>query len=208
MFSPVEIRNPASSSTSVRTSKGEAPGKESISVSKKGKKRVTFWSNGIEDVVGTLNARVSKPSAPDEQDAAVESDPNTRSKEADKKTDEATPDDGDDDMYATEDGEDVGEEDREDGTFETDLPLRKKRKQSRNVEEDSRGLSVQSPTTMPSISATPVAVAELIVAQGEHQPGAPPTDDDILMAIDPALEALHVSSNQPAPRASGSGSGI
>lgn len=185
MFSPVEIRNP-SSSTPGTTSKGEEP----ISSSKKGKKKANFWANGVEDVVGGLGAGVSKPSALDEQDG----DPGTRSKAAGKKKDDsATQDDENGDTFATEE-ENIGEEAGGDGTFETDPP-------PRNDEDESGNLSIPT-TTTPPVSTTPVTVTGLNTAQLH---GAP---SDTLMAIDPALGALRVPSKQPPSQAPGSGTDI
>lgn len=205
MFSPVEIRNPASSSTLGATSKGEVAGKESVSASKKGKKKVNSWATGIEDVVGSLGAGVPKPSALDEQDVAVESsDPSTQSKTADKEKDDVGQDDGIDDMYATEEEGGVGEETAGGGNLEGDLPLQAKQQLSQN---DERGSSDESTTMMPPISMTPAVVTGLNVAQGQHQHGAPLTGSDILMAIDPALEAL-VPRGEPSPIAPGSGTDV
>lgn len=186
VFSSVEIRNPASSSS---TSKGERSGKESIPPSKKGKKKVNFWANGIQDVAGSLGVGISKPSAPDEQDGAAESDPSTRSKTAGKgkEKEEAAQDDDDDGLYATGE-EGVGEEDGGDGTFDADLPPRKKRKSSGNGGGER---TFQSPATMmPPVPTTPAPVAG--VAQGQHKHGAPPPGSGIIMVIDSALEELHV----------------
>jgi hypothetical protein len=205
VFSPVEIRNPSSSPTSGRTSKGETPGKESTSASKKGKKKVNFWANGIEDVVGSLSAGVSKPSAVDEQNVVAESDPSPRSKAAGKKR-EATQDDENDDMYATEE-EDVGEEAKGDGTFDVDPPLQEKREPSRSNGEGSGNRSIQTTTSAIPLTLTPpAAVNEPNIAQGQFQHEVPPTGSgDIIMAIDPALEALHVPGNEPSPGSSGTG---
>ena len=191
VFSPVEIRNPASSKNG---SRGETAGKEpSVSSLRKGKKKAGFWAEGIEDVVG---AGVSKPpSALDERDGAVESDPGVRGKMAgEKEKGDAPQEDDDDDMYATEEEEGA---DRGEGTVETDLPPRKKRKPSRGDGEAGGNRSIQSPAaTMSAAGGTELGVA---------QDGVPSTGNGVLVVIDPALEALHVPSEQPPPREAGTG---
>lgn len=179
VFSPVEIRNPASGTAS----KGETPGKDS----KKGKKKI-YGANGIEDVVGSPGVGISKPSALDEQDIPIESDPSTRNKAAGKKKEDVPQED--DDMYATEE-EGVGEGVGGDGTFEADLSPRAKRDPARNDGDQS----IHSPTVaMPSSSATLATATELNIFQ---EP--PVTGSDVLMVIDPALEALDIPSKQPPP---------
>lgn len=219
MFSPVEIRNPASSfSTSRSTSKAKTSGKESNSNSKKSKKKASVGAGGIEEVAGSL---VSGSFVSGDQDPAAESGPTTRSKATGKKPAKAMQDDNDDDMYATEE-EDDAEESRDDGTleetigdeeyvgegatgFDVDLPPRKKRKSSRN-DKDGKEESVFQPLEDPTTTSTMVVQPD--VSQGQHQQGPPPAASSVLMAIDPALEAFHVPSNQPTPQASGSGADI
>lgn len=198
----MEIRNPASPSTSRTGIKGGTPGKESASIPRKGKKRVNFLASGIEDVVGNTSAGVLKPPALDEQEAVAEPDPSSRSKASGKEKDDVTQDDGIEDMYAT-DEEDVGKGAAGDGTFEADLVSREKRKPSQDDGEESGNQSIQGPTTtIQSISTTPPA--EFSIAQGQHQYGPPPSGSDVIMAIDPALEALYVFSKQPPTSTPGS----
>ena len=223
MFSPVEIRNPASSlSTSRPASKAKTPGKESSSNSKKGKKKASVGAGGIEEVAGSLGVGVSRSLAFVDQDTAAESGPTTRSKAAGKKTDKVARDDNDDDMYAAEEEDDVGEG-RGDGTLEEnvgdeeyvgegatgsniDLPPRKKRRPSRNDKDKEKPVhqSVEDPTT----TTTSTMVAQPDATQDQHQQEPPPTASGITMTIDPALEVLHVPSNQPTPQVPGSGAGI
>ena len=218
MFSPVEIRNPASSSTSRSASKAKTSGKESSSNSRKGKKKANVGAGGIEEVAGSL---VSGSFVSGDQDPAAESGPTTRSKAAGKKPAKVAQDDSDDDMYATE--EDDAEEGRGDGTleenigdeeyvgegapgFDVDLPPREKRKSSRN-EKDGEGESLHQPLE-DSTATISTMVAQPDVSQGQHQQGPLPAGSSVLMAIDPALEAFHVPSNQPTSEASGSGADI
>ena len=202
VFSPVEVRNPASSSsTPGSTSNAKTPGKESSS--KKGKKKANVGANGIEEVAGSLN-----PTA--------EPGPATRSRTSGKKDkvgQGGDDDDSDDDMYATEDSNDAdkaggdkavegsagGEGDVGAGT-NADPPPRKKRKPTRN-----KGTTATQSFRDPTASTTPIMVAEAEpnVAQGRHRQGTPPTGSGIPIAIDPALEALQVSSNQPSPQGAG-----
>jgi len=221
VFSPVEIRNPttpSSSSSSKSTSKAKAPGKDSSSNSKKGKKKANVGAGGIEEVAGNLNVGVSKSSASVEREPAAGSGPSTRSKAAGKKKDGAVPDDGGGDMYVTEEDDDAerGEGDATlrgnvggegcMGEAETspnvDLLPQKKPGRSRNDQDEGAG-SVYQPAT----KETPTMAAEPNFVQGQSQQGAPSTASGIPMAIDPALEALQVSSDHP-PQVSGSGIGI
>jgi hypothetical protein len=188
VFSPVEVRNPASSAeTSRSASKSKTQGKESSSSPKKGKKKANLGAGGIEEVVGSLGAGVPWPSALDEEDPAVDSGPSARSKAAGKSKDNAVQDDDDDDMYATEE---------DDGTFEAGLPRKRKRKSLRVSTGEAVDTAIQSPIVV----ATPVVAGELSTPQGQHQHEALPTDGGIPMAIDPALEALHVPTNKPPSR--------
>ena len=94
MFSPVEIRNPASSSTTTEpTPKAKTSGKETGS--KRGRKKAAVGTGGIEEVAGSLGAGTPKSSTP----GLV-----TRSRAAGKKKVTTKQDDsGDnDDLYATE----------------------------------------------------------------------------------------------------------
>ena len=220
MFSPVEIRNPASSlPTSRSTSKAKASGKEPSSNSKKGKKKASVGAGGIEEVAGSTGIGISRSLALVDQDLAAESSPITRSKAAGKKAEKVAQDDNDDDMYATE--EDDAEESRGDGALEENvgdeeyvgegatssnagLPPRKKQKPSRS-DQDKEDESVQQPIEDQTTAST---VTPPGVAQGQHQQGPPSIASGIPMAIDPTLEALHVSSNQPTSQAPGSGAGM
>ncbi|KAF9791012.1 hypothetical protein BJ322DRAFT_1039160 [Thelephora terrestris] len=172
VFSPVEVRDPASpSSTPGHASKGKTPGKESSP--KKGKKKASFWTCGIEEVVGGLG--VVGP--------AAESGVSTRSRSRPagrEKGDDAAllpVDEDDDDLYASE-GEGGDEGVGGDGqASEVDL---------------------RSPaTTTPSMSVAPAVATEPNVAQSLQEHGAPPTE--VPMAIDPALEVLHVPRKQASP---------
>ena len=207
MFSPVEIRNPATtsptSSTSRSTSKAKTSAKESSS--KKGKKKADGGAGGIEEVAGSIGIGVPKLPTLVEQEPAVEPGPSTRVQAAGKNKDSMTQDDDDDDMYATE-VDDCGDEGEGDGTLEAsvgcqeegvdvnpDLPPRKKRKPTRDDKEKSVVQPVESPmaTAKISMSTTPAIAAEPTIVQGQHQQGTTPTGHGISMAIDPALEALH-----------------
>ena len=208
MFSPVEIRDPATtsptSSASRSTSKAKTPAKESSS--KKGKKKANVGAGGIEEVAGSLGVGVSKSPTFVEQDPAAEPGPSTRAQAAGKNKDSvAQNDDDDDDMYATEE-DDCGDEGGGDGTLEAsvdgqeegidanpDLPPRKKRKPTRDDKEKPVVQHVESPmaTATTSMSTTPVIAAEPTIVQGQHQQGTTPTGHGISMVIDPAFEALH-----------------
>lgn len=219
MFSPVEIRNPASSLPSSRsTSKTKASGKGQSPNSRKHKKKASVGAGGIEEVAGSTGVGVSGSLALVDRDLDAESGPITRSKAAGKKAEKVAQDDNDDDMYATEE-EDDADEGRGDGTPEENvgdeeyvgegatssdagLPLRKKRKPSRS-DGDKGEESVHQPVEDPTTASTMAAQPD--VAQGQYQQGPPPIASGILMAIDPALEALHVSNNQPNSQAPGSG---
>jgi hypothetical protein len=172
VFSPVEIRNPASSlPTSKSKAKAKMLGKESSSNSKKGKKKASVGAGGIEEVAGSLGIGVSKSLALVDQDPVVETGPITRSRAAGNNTDKVAQDDNDDEMYATE--EDDAEEGRVGGTLEENVGG-----------EECVG---DGATDLTTTSTTVV------------QPDMPPTASGTLMAIDPALEAFHVPSNQPTP---------
>ena len=198
----MEVRDPSSSpSTSGHTSRGKTVGKESSSSSKKGKKKATIGTCGIEEVVGSLGVGVSKPSAPDERDEPVaESGPSTRSIADSQEKEGAAQVDGNDDLYATEE-EDDAEEAGDDVGSEADLRPRKKRRSLRNGTDtggETGDQPIQNPTaTTSSMSVAPAVVTEPIVAQGLDQQEVPPTE--ISMVIDPALEGPHVP-----PRAGGS----
>jgi len=218
VFSPVEIRNPASSlPTSRSTSKAKAQGKGQSSNSKSHKKKASVGAGGIEEVAGSTSIGISRSLALVDQDLAAESGPITRSKAAGKKAEKVAQDDNDDDMYAIEE-EDDAEKGRGDGTPEENvddeeyvgegatssnasLPPQKKRKPSQS-DGDKGEEFVHQPVEDPTTTSTVVAQPD--VAQGQHQQGPPPIASGILMAIDPALEALHVSSNQPTSQAPGS----
>ena len=130
VFSPVEVRDPSSSSsTPGSSSKDKSVGKESSS-SKKGKKKATIGTCGIEEVVGSLGVGVSKPSAPDERDEPVESGPSTHSNAADQEKEDAAQVDDNDDLYVIEEGDDT-EEAGDDVGSEADLRPRKKRRSLR-----------------------------------------------------------------------------
>ena len=201
VFSPVEVRDPSSSSsTPGSSSKDKSVGKESSS-SKKGKEKATIGTCGIEEVVGSLGVGVSKPSAPDERDEPVaESGPSTRSNVADQEKEDTAQVDDNDDLYATEEEDDT-EEAGDDVGSEADLRPRKKRRSLRNGTDtggETGDQPIQNPTaTTPSMSVAPAVVTEPIVAQGLDQQEVPPTE--IPMVIDPALEGPHVP-----PRAGGS----
>ena len=210
MFSPVEIRDPATtsptSSASRSTSKAKTSAKESSS--KKGKKKANVGAGGIEEVAGSLGVGVSKSPTLVEQDPAAEPGPSTRAQAVGKNKDSVAQnndDDDDDDMYVTEE-DDCGDEGGGDGTLEAsvggqeegvdvnpDLPPRKKRKPTRDDKEKYVVQHLGSPTATAttSMSTTPTIAAEPTIAQGQHQQGTTPTGHGISMAIDPALEALH-----------------
>lgn len=219
VFAPVEIRNPASSSSASRsTSKAKTSGKESASNPKKGKKKTNIGTGGIEEVAGSLNVGVSNSPAVADRDPAAESGPSTRNKAAGKKKDTMTQDD--DEMYATEEEDGAGEgggdgtlevnvgggEDAGEGGEDTNAGLlsRKKRKPSRNDANKGKGAgsrSTQGPTTI----STPMPAT---VSEPNTVEVTPLTGSDIPMAIDPALEALNVPESQSSPQASGSGTAI
>jgi len=205
VFSPVEVRNPASPSSS--TSKAKPPGN-----SKKGKKKAkaNVGASGIEDVAGSLNAGSLNPT--------VGPGPITRSMMGGKEEDRVGQDgDDDDDMYVTEE-ESAIDEGGGDGTIEekadgegdiqvgtsADPPPRKKRKST----QKDKGKTPAKSTRGSTAKTTPTTAAEPNATQGQHQQGTPPTGSGISMAIDPALETLQVPRNQPSPQASGSGGGI
>ena len=210
MFSPVEIRNPASSSSASRsTSKAKTSTKESSS--KKGKKKANVGTGSIEEVAGRLSVGVSKSSTLVEQDPVAEPGPSTRDQVASEKKNVAAQndEDNDDDMYATEE-DGYGDKGGDDGALEAnadgqgegvganpDLPPQKKRKPTRKGKGKSVARPIKAPTTTgeASKSTTPAMVVELNIAQGQHQQSTPPTGDDIPMAIDPALEALQAPNN-------------
>jgi len=219
VFVPVEIRNPACSSSTLRpASKTKTPGKESASNPKKGKKKTNIGAGGIEEVAGSLSVGVLKSSsALVDRDPAAELGPNTCDRAAGKKKDNVAQDDGGEGVYATE--EDGAGEGGSDGTLEVDvgggedaggggdtnagLLQWKKRRTSRNDTnkgEGSGNRSTQGPTTTtptPAIAPEPNAVE-----------ATPPIGSGIPMAIDPALEALQVPNSQSSPQISGSGTGI
>jgi hypothetical protein len=224
VFAPVEIRNPASPSSTLRpTSKAKTPGKESGSNPKKGKKKVNVGAGGIEEVAGSLSVGVSKSSVSVDRDPAAESGPSTRGKAAGRGKDNVAQDDGDDDMYATEEDDGAGEgggdgilegnvggggEVGEEGAdTSAGLLPRKKRKPSRkdaNKGKGSGNRSIQGTTTTTAISTpTPARVSDQNTVEGTV-----PTGSGIPMAIDPALEALQVPSNQSPTQAPGSGAAI
>jgi len=198
VFSPVEVRNPAPPPPAPgSTSKSKRRGKES----RKSKKKAIVGANGIEEVAGSLNP-------------TDESGPATRSRTASKKD---GVDDGDnDDMYATEDGDD---EDGGDGTVGgdgdvgadtgADPPPRKKRKPTQNDKGKTVIRSIRISTAKAtSASTTPTVAVELNVTQGQHQQGTPSSSSNVPMVIDPALEALRVPSDQPSPQAPGGSTDI
>ena len=218
----MEIRNPASfsssSSTSRSTSKTKTPGKESSSNSKKGKKKANGGAGGIEEVAGSLSVGVSKPPALAQQDPAAGSGPLTRSKTAGKKKDHATQDDDIDNMYATEDDDDEG---GGGGTFEegvggeeyvgegaananTDLPPRKRRRHSRK-DKDKKGKS--APQSIEGLMTTATTTVDES-SVGQHQKIPPPTPSGTPITIDSALKALQLPENQPSPHTPGSGTDI
>ena len=193
VFSPVEVRNPASSTS---TSKAKTSKKESRS--KKGKKKANVGASGIEDVAGSLNL-------------TVEPGPITRGMMGGKEGRVGPDGDYDDDMYATEEGSDAdgggGDGERAIGTdANADLPPKKKRKPARNDKgkNAARSTRIRNPTA----GTTPTTLAEPNVAQDQHQPRPPPSGSGISIPIDPALETLQVPTNQPVPQASGSSGGI
>jgi len=211
VFSPVEIRNPASSSPSTlrSTSKAKTSGKGSGS--RKSKKKANVRAGGIEDVTGSLSVGAPKSSTLVEQDLASEPGPSAPGKVAGEKGD-------DDDMYATEE-DDGADEDRGDGTnvggeegvgaeegadTSAALPPRKKRKPTRN----DKGKSVTRPTEGPTVTATPVPATPIVEAElnvtPEPQQGIPSTSSGIPVAIDPVLETLQVPTKQPPPQPQGS----
>lgn len=225
MFSPVEVRSPGSTdspSTSRAASKGKSPEKGGNSSSKKGKKKLGLGTGGIEGVAGTLSAGISKSSAVDDQEPVAESGPSSRDKSAGKEKNDTAQEDGHEDVDVTE------RDDAEGGDLEANLgegsntgkettdsnagpALRKKRKPTKtdaDKDDDSENLSIQgTATTTPSLSvaATPAAQTEPSVTQDQHQGGTTPinVNSDIPMAIDPALEALHVPGKQLPPQGPG-----
>ena len=219
MFSPVEIRNPASSSSTLRSAKTLE--KESSSNSKKGKKKANAGACGIEEVAGSLGIGVSTSSAPVEQDPAAELGTTTSSKAAGKKKVQVMQDDDDDDdMYAIEEddaeeggGDEMpeenvdGEEQAGEGAADSNvsLPPQQKRRYSQN-DKDKKEAPIHQSIGDPTTSST--AVAQPDITQGQHQQGPLPAANAPIMAIDPALEALQVPSNQPTPPVPGSGTGI
>ena len=208
VFSPVEIRNSAASSSTLRsTSKSKTPGKESSSNSKKGKKKVNVRTTGIEEVAGSLSVGVST-SVPLEQDPAPESGQTTRDgpPEAEGK---AARVDEDGNMCATVEGDDA-EQGVGDRTLEEDAggeeyvgevptgsnagsPGRKKQRRTRD-DNDDREASAHRSSEDPA--ATSTAVVQPDTTQGQPQQVLPPVDDDIIMATGPALGALRVSGSQ------------
>ena len=148
VFSPVEVRDPSSSSsTPGSSSKDKSVGKESSS-SKKGKKKATTGTCGIEEVVGGLGVGVSEPPAPDEWDEPVaESGPSTRGNAADQEKEDAAQVDDNDDLYATEEEDDT-EGAGDDAGSETDLHPHKKRRSLRKDTDtgETGDRSIQSPT--------------------------------------------------------------
>ena len=222
VFSPVEIRNPAASTStpaSRSTSKAKTSGKESTSNLKKGKKKANVGAGSIEEVAGSLSVGVSKPPALVDLSPTVEPGPTTRSKAVGKKRDDVAQDDNDVDMYAAEDGDDA-EEGGGDGTLKENadgeedvgeetagLPPREKRKHLRDG-EDEREESTHHSTEGPTATTTPKTVSGPNISRGQHQQGTPPTVSDIPVAIDPALEAFQVPTNQPSPQLPGSGTRI
>lgn len=211
MFSPVEIRNPAASSSTLRsTSKSKTPGKDSSSNSKKGKKKANVRMTGIEEVAGSLGVGVST-SVPLEQDPAPESGRATRDgpSEAEGKGGQ---DDEDGNMCATAEGDDAGEGvgDRtleenaggEEYVGETptgsnaNSPGRKKQRRTRDDKDDGEASAYQSNEDP---AATSTAMVQPDTTQSQPPQVLPPVDDDIIMAIDPVLEAPQVPSSQLAP---------
>ena len=215
MFSPVEVRSPGSTdspSTSRAASKGKSPEKGGNSSSKKGKKKASLGTGGIEGVAGTLSAGVSKSSAADDQEPVAESGPSSRDKSASKEKNDTAHEDGHEDVDMTErddaEGDDLEAnlgEGSNTGKETTDSnagpALRKKRKPTKtdtDKDDDSENLSIQG-------TATPAAQTEPSVTQDQHQGGTTPinVNSDIPMAIDPALEALHVPGKQLPPKGPG-----
>jgi len=136
----VEIQDPTSSSSKI----GKAPAKGSSSSSKKGKKKATAGTGGIEDVTGSLNVGVSKSSAPPDQEPGAGEN-----------------EDDNGDMYATEE-EGVGEK----GVG----PPHKKRKPS----QTDRGESINRPAEgRVELTPPPTSAAEPGLVQAQHQQPIP-----------------------------------